>query len=439
MQNHRHHATSLALLAGAMMFSGEAAATDVIANGSFESASPAGWPAGFNSYSHATTSFYAGAKLSATDDPDAGAIYSWNNLGTQVVGDLATAAGISTSSIDGGTAEFTLGAWLAAYTSNPEFPGIELKFFNTLTSGGSQVGATVSFDGDDPGGLYNAGWSGSGAHPAADTDRLTWTRYEVTGQVPGGARRAEVRIYNAGGLSGAPDTYVDVVTLDVTGDYVPGEPGGLAGTLDEDSGQVTLTWNPPTAPYDAVEVIVLRDGTQLVTLTPETAVYLDSPPLSETTAQTFDYVLRFMDSGGAVAKELESSVTWVPGGMAFGLIANWRFEDGFRDTASAVPAHDGTAVNDAQITGNGVYGKCVNFLDQLKQGVRINDHPTLDFGSSTDFTVSLWMKREGAMNTSLPNGEAGDGVLLCKQNWSNGASPGWGIYATTDGGGGRRH
>ncbi len=38
------------------------------------------------------------------------------------------------------------------------------------------------------------------------------------------------------------------------------------------------------------------------------------------------------------------------------------------------------------------------------------------------------------MITGLPNGEVSDGVLLCKQNWSDGANPGWGLYATSDGG-----
>jgi hypothetical protein len=173
MQKPTPLATSAALLAGTMIFSGAVDAAEVLANGSFESGSPAGWPGGFSTYNHATTNYYSGAKLTATDDASAGAVYSWNNLGTQVVGDLAMAAGISTSSIDGGTAQYKIGAWLAAYTSNPEFPGIELKFYDTLNSGGNPVGTTLSFDGDDAGGLYNAGWNGSGARPAADTDAKT--------------------------------------------------------------------------------------------------------------------------------------------------------------------------------------------------------------------------------------------------------------------------
>ncbi|MGB0991865.1 MAG: LamG-like jellyroll fold domain-containing protein, partial [Akkermansiaceae bacterium] len=98
-----------------------------------------------------------------------------------------------------------------------------------------------------------------------------------------------------------------------------------------------------------------------------------------------------------------------------------------------VAVHNATAVNGAQIRGNGVSGHCLQLLDQLKQGASVADHASLDFGSDTDFSVSIWVKRNGAM-TPTPNGEVGDSVIICKQDWSNGNNPGWGIYATSDGG-----
>lgn len=119
-----------------------------------------------------------------------------------------------------------MGAWLSSY-SNTEFPGIELKYFNTLTSGGSQVGGTVIFDADDAGGLYNSDWSGTGARPAANTDRRTWTYYQLSGSVPVNTRRAEVRIFNAAGsVNGSPDTSVDSLSLDITA--IPEPSSGMA-------------------------------------------------------------------------------------------------------------------------------------------------------------------------------------------------------------------
>ena len=214
MKTNTRFASAAAILAGGMMFAGSAGAADVIVNGSFQSASPAGWPSGFSTYTY-SQAFYSGPAVNANDDAAAGDIYSWNNLGTQVVGDLAAAAGVSTAVIDAGAATFTLGAWLASYTSNPEYPGIELKFFDTDDSGGAQVGSTVSFGAPDPGGLYNAGWDGTGARPLADTDQYTWTYYQSADTVPTGARRAEVTILRLGDQAGSPDTYVDVVSLDV--------------------------------------------------------------------------------------------------------------------------------------------------------------------------------------------------------------------------------
>jgi hypothetical protein len=227
MKTNTKFASAAAILAGGMMFAGNACAADVIVNGSFESASPTGWPSGFSTYNY-SAAYYAGPAVNANDDAAAGTIYSWNNLGTQVVGDLATAAGITTATIDAGAATFALGAWLASYTSNPEYPGIELRFFDTLNSGGAQVGSTVSFGATDSGGLYNAGWDGTGARPAADTDQYTWTYYQVPGQVPVGARRAEVTIVQLGSLAGSPDTYVDVVSLDVVPEPSVLTLGGLA-------------------------------------------------------------------------------------------------------------------------------------------------------------------------------------------------------------------
>jgi len=278
---------------------------------------------------------------------------------------------------------------------------------------GSNQNIVVGQDGDFAG--YGTTYAGL---PATGIDDLSvWAR---------ALSQAEIQEIYTGGRAASP--LADLL----------GEPAAtqLTTTLDKEAGAVALSW----IAYDltglaAPEVRVTRDGTPLATVLATATSYLDAPPAPVDSPVTYVYQVELFDGTVVVPDTAaQSSVTWSPGGIAYDLLANYRFEDGFRDTASATPAHDGTVVNGANITGNGVYGKCVNFLDQLKQGVNVPDHPTLDFGNSMDFTVSLWMKREGAMITGLPNGEAGDGVILCKQDWSNGANPGWGIYATSDGG-----
>ena len=210
----------------------------------------------------------------------------------------------------------------------------------------------------------------------------------------------------------------------------------LTANLDKTAETATLAWGA----YDLTglsnpEVRISRDGAVIATLAGTSTTYVDSPTAPTNTTISYTYRVELFNNNVAVAdSSAESVMIWAPGGLPYGLIANYRFEDGFKDTAGGSSTHHGTAVNGASISGNGAAGQCVNFLDQLKQGVQVNDHSNLDFGSSTDFTVSLWIKRIGTMNTSLPNGEAGDGVIICKQNWSNGDNPGWGLYATSDGG-----
>jgi len=210
----------------------------------------------------------------------------------------------------------------------------------------------------------------------------------------------------------------------------------LTADLDKDAGTAALTWNTyDSTGLTAPEIRVFRDGSLLSTLPIGATNYTDSPPAPIDTVVSYTYRIEVFDGGSAVPDtSVEAGIAWALGGLSFNLIANYRFEDGFKDTASGPTAHNGVGVNGASITGNGVYGKRVKFLDQLQQGVQVSDHADLNFGSDTDFTISLWMKRHGTIPSGLPNGGASDGVLLCKQDSSNGASPGWGLYATSDGG-----
>jgi hypothetical protein len=427
---------SLAVLSGAMFFASEAGGVEVLTNGSFEVGGASGWPSGFATYNQ-SDDYYSGPALNSNDDPAAGAKYSWNNLGSQVVEDLLTAASISATSVDSGGAEYSLSAWLSGYPVNPEFSGIELKFFDTVTTGGTQVDDSVTFDGDDEGGLYNAGWSGIGARPAPDQDRNTWTFFRFTGEVPIGARRAEVRIFNSGGLSGAPDTYVDVVSLDITDNYLTGQPSNFSAILAEVTGEVSLSWQKPEDAFDAPTVEVLRDGIVLATLSSSVESFVDMPPLSETAPQSFNYQLRFVEGGGGQAIVLARSIDWVPDNLVGGLVAYYRFEEGYRDTSGSAASHDGVSAGGARTIGGGIYGHCLELRDQSspRDALVLGDHPDFDFGSATDFSVSLWFRRLGPMeNNNDLGGSPTDATLISDKNWVSGGNTGWGIFTTSDGG-----
>jgi len=288
---------------------------------------------------------------------------------------------------------------------------------------------------------------------------LSWQAYDLTGMTT----PTEIRVTRDGNLianlAAGVTSYVDSPnapqTADVSYDYrvelydaglavadtganatvvwpLTGLIADLNAVGDSLTGQVYLNWTPAGAEFQADGIKILRDGVEVAVLALDARTYSETPP---TPPYTYNYTVRAYGGWqGGAHTDLTSQVSVVPTDLSNGLIVNYRFEEGFKDTASAADQHNGTALNGASISGNGIYGHCLTLLDQLKQGVQAPDHASLDFGSATDFTISFWMRRWGSMNISLPGGEAAEGVLICKQNWSNGATPGWGVYATSDGG-----
>jgi len=287
---------------------------------------------------------------------------------------------------------------------------------------------------------------------------LSWLAYDGTGMVS-----PEIRVTRDGsliatlaaGVTSYEDSPNAPQTADVSYDYrvelynegAPVVDTGANATVvwpltgliadlnavgDSLTGKVHLNWTAAGAEFQADGIKILRDGTEVAVLALNARTYSETPP---TPPYTYNYTVRAYGGWqGGAHTDLISQVSVAPTDLSNGLIANYRFEEDFRDTASAANQHNGVALNGASISGNGIYGHCLTLQDQLKQGVQAPDHASLDFGSATDFTVSFWMRRLGSMNSSVPNGEAGDGVLICKQNWGSGASPGWGVYATSDGG-----
>ena len=307
--------------------------------------------------------------------------------------------------------------------------------------------------------LKEASGLGSVLDSAAGTISLSWVAYDLTGMTT----PTEIRVTRDGNLiatlAAGVTSYVDSPnapqTADISYDYrielydagalvvdtganatvdwpLTGLIADLNAVGDSLTGEVYLNWTAAGAEFQADGIKILRDGVEVAVLALNARTYSETPP---TPPYTYNYTVRAYGGWqGGAHTDLTSQVSVVKSDLTSGLVANYRFEDGFKDTASSANQHNGAALNGATISGNGVYGHCLTLQDQLKQGMQAPDHASLDFGSATDFTVSFWMRRVGSMNSSVPNGEAGDGVLICKQNWGNGATPGWGVYATGDGG-----
>jgi hypothetical protein len=224
-------AVGLSILAGGLAFVGSASAVDLVVNGSFEDTT--GWVGHFKTYNY-SAAYFTGPPVPASEGP--ANVYSWQhasvsgawanfatpaadptealaNACTQVVS-LTNA--LSGAAIDAGLGQFTFSSWMASYGQpniNPEQPYINLRFLDS--SGTVQAGSDVALDR-----AASTYWVGN-ADPAdptpPDLSNHMWSKFVATGQVPAGARQAKLyitRSFNSG-LSGTPDTYVDLVKLNV--------------------------------------------------------------------------------------------------------------------------------------------------------------------------------------------------------------------------------
>jgi hypothetical protein len=261
----------LSILAGGLAFVGSANATDLIVNGSFEEGS-VGWTGAFGTYNY-SAAYFAGPPVPAAEIP--GDNYSWRHgVGendfsgplTQSVNLLPT---LSATDIDTGRGIFAFSAWMASYTQNPDRPYVTVQFFDVTSA---PIGSAVALD------RTSAVNFQTFADGTTTFDRTThehhWAKYVSNGAIPPGARTALVGVTRSpnAGLSGRPDTYTDLVRLDVQAvafvppSVVQSSPGGAN-----------------TRP-DAVVKVVLQDGTTQVNTNTLQFSY-DGVPVTPTVAR----------------------------------------------------------------------------------------------------------------------------------------------------------
>jgi hypothetical protein len=204
----------LSILAGGLAFVGSANAADLIVNGSFEDGG-VGWVGTFGTYNY-SAAYYAGPPVPASENP--GSSYSWRHglpdgtFGGPLIQDVNLSPTLNTSDIDAGRSVYVLSAWMASYTSDPERPYVTVQFYDQTAA---PLGSLVALD--------RAGSAGFTTFADGTTvfddvaHRHNWAKYIRNGGIPPGARTARVGVTHSpnAGLGGRPDTYTDLVKLDV--------------------------------------------------------------------------------------------------------------------------------------------------------------------------------------------------------------------------------
>ncbi len=215
----------LAVLTGGLAFVGSVEATELLVDGSLEnttnSSNPlvrlggtenpgldGGWSL-FSSYLYSSN--YAGPApegaglqfLRPYPSGTYGITQSSTNL-TQWVS-LTNGTSLTPAKIDNGDGQFTVAAWFCTYRGDNDNSTLTLSF---LDDSEAVIGEPILLGGFD----FVA------ALPEIDNGRYfnarEWGRDSAGGTIPAGARTARVSLDSAS-LSGAPDGYVDLISLDV--------------------------------------------------------------------------------------------------------------------------------------------------------------------------------------------------------------------------------
>ncbi|HKS37018.1 MAG TPA: PA domain-containing protein [Verrucomicrobiae bacterium] len=214
----------LAVLAGGLSFVGTADATELITDGSFENttilpnkplcrvggtANPGvggGWST-FSTYLYSANYTMPGPAGSGLQylRPYPPNTYDVGPSSTNMTQLVSLTTTLTPAKIDSGLGQFTMSAWFCTYRTDNDNSELTLDF---LDASNAPVGTPVVLGGFDFVSLL----------PEADNGRYLnareWGQGSETGTIPVGARTARI-VIQSHSLSGAPDGYVDLVSLDV--------------------------------------------------------------------------------------------------------------------------------------------------------------------------------------------------------------------------------
>jgi hypothetical protein len=236
----RRSKLGLSIIAGGLSFVGSANAVDLIINGSFENFGGSEWKY-FNTYNYSPAySFFTGPPVPGSENPGASwswqhgsAFGSWANFVTPtneadhlqfnlIYADSQTVSltnAVTATAIDTGLGQYMFSSWLASYGNgvdapDPEQPYLVLRFFDATAT--NQIGGNVIFDRTSNNFAVTYA-NGNTNIPSDLTLDHNWIKYVASGTVPIGARKATVYITRSpnAGRAGTPDTYVDLVKLNV--------------------------------------------------------------------------------------------------------------------------------------------------------------------------------------------------------------------------------
>ena len=220
----------LAALAGGLAFVGTTEAVELVVDGSFENTVNSSLPivktgglpnpgvgGGWSTFS--TYAYSANYTMPLTNGlgvniggsqylrPYPAGAYGVANSSDTVTQTMSLTASttLTPTKIDSGAGKYTLSAWFCSYLTQGDFSDLTLTFLDSSTN---VVGTPIPLGGSNFIANLPTGQN------AKYGNAKFWGQDQQTGTIPVGARNAQVLIHSTS-VSGQPDGYVDVVSLDV--------------------------------------------------------------------------------------------------------------------------------------------------------------------------------------------------------------------------------
>jgi hypothetical protein len=291
----------LSILAGGLSFVGAANAIDIVIDGSYESSTnsltgfvgqggdaAAGIDGGWTSF----TTYTYSAGYTQPGPTGSGQVYLRPYAPNQTVSQVdSLTRAITTAQIDSSQGQYAASAWFSTYLGQNDYSDLTLQFLDVSQS---PIGTPVALGGAAfvaalPGGIGLRAWG-------QDTK---------SGLVPSGARYASITTVSTA-LSGQPDGYVDLVSLDITAGFVPVQVAS-ASPVNNAAGVspgavLGVTLGDGTAPLNTNSVLFAYDDSPVTPVLQQasgnTTVQYQPPALMASLSQ-HSYQVAFNNTGGA--------------------------------------------------------------------------------------------------------------------------------------------
>ena len=196
---------------------------------------------------------------------------------------------------------------------------------------------------------------------------------------------------------------------------------GLTCTTDPANETATLSWSAPEE-IDAAGIRIERDGTQIATLPLDATTYIDSPPIAGAGFNSFQYTVHtYGGTEGDSCPVRSCTAEFFDGNLAAGLIVQLKLDG---DTTDSSGQSNNATASGAVTFPSGGINRYAQF-NAAGEHVSLGSPASLNFGSNTDFSVSLLLRSSSSFTT--------DNAVVSNKNWVSGNNPGWIIAVNTNG------